>query len=402
MMQDQQKNLGFIVIAAALGVGLVLTGCGRHGARGPQEMGPPEVGFFTVSEQPLELTTVLPGRTSAFREAQIRPQVNGLILERVFEEGADVKVGDRLYQIDPAPYQAAVDQAKAAVAMAEASLPALRSREARMKDLVTTRAVGQQDYDDALAALKQAEAQRESGKAALASAQINLSYTPIHAPVAGRIGRSAVTEGALVTAYQPIPLATIRQLDPIYLDVTQSTAELLRLKRRLADGRLSEEGTDLATVTILQEDGIPYPHEGTLAFRDVTVDPSTASVVLRIVVPNPENALLPGMFLRAILKEGVRRQAILVPQQSVNRNPKGQPFSWVVTADGKADVRMLEVDQAIGNQWHITSGLAAGDRVILEGIQRLRPGIAVKAVEITASKSEAPATRSDTPATQSH
>ncbi len=383
MMQDQRKKHGFIVLTAAIGVGLALTGCGRRGTRGPQEMGPPEVGFFTVTEQPLELTTALPGRTSSFREAQIRPQVNGLILERVFEEGANVKVGDRLYQIDPAPYQAAVDQAKAAVAMAEASLPALRSREARMKELVATRAVGQQDYDDVLAALKQAEAQQESGKAVLASAEINLSHTPIHAPVAGRIGRSAVTEGALVTAYQPIPLATIRQLDPIYLDVTQSTAELLRLKRRLADGRLSEEGADLATVTILQEDGIPYPHAGTLAFRDVTVDPSTASVVLRIVVPNPENALLPGMFLRAILKEGVRRQAILVPQQSVNRNPKGQPFAWVVTADGKADVRMLEVDQAIGNQWHITSGLAAGDRVIQEGIQRLRPGIAVKAVEIT-------------------
>ncbi len=390
MMQDQRKNHGFIIRTAILGIGFVVfTGCGQRGARGPQDMGPPEVGVFTVTEQPLELTTVLPGRTSAFREAQIRPQVNGLIRERVFEEGAEVKAGDRLYQIDPAPYQAAVDQAKAAVAMAEASLPALRSRETRMKELASTRAVGQQDYDDALAALRQAEAQRASSLAALASAEINLSYTPIHAPVAGRIGRSAVTEGALVTAYQPVPLATIRQLDPIYLDVTQSTAELLRLKRRLADGRLSEDGADMATVTILQEDGIPYPHEGTLAFRDVSVDPSTASVVLRIVVPNPDGALLPGMFLRAILKEGIRRQAILVPQQSVRRNPKGQPFTWVVTADGKADVRMLELDQAIGNQWHITSGLTAGDRVIQEGIQRLRPGTPVKVVDMASTNQPA-------------
>jgi len=382
MMQDRQPKTHSFILATALGVGLVLTGCGRRGGRGPQDMGPPEVGFLTVTEQPLELTTVLPGRTSAFREAQIRPQVNGLILERVFEEGAAVKAGDLLYRIEPAPYQAVVDQARAAVAMAEASLPALRSREARMKELVATRAVGQQDYDDALAALKQAEAQLTASKAALASAEINLSYTPIHAPVAGRIGRSAVTEGALVTAYQPVPLATIRQLDPIYLDVTQSTAELLRIKRRLADGRLSEDGADMATVTILQEDGIAYPQEGTLAFREVTVDPSTASVVLRIVVPNPDGALLPGMFLRAILKEGVRSKAILVPQQGVSRNPKGEPFAWVVTADGTADVRMLEIDQAIGNQWHITSGLAAGDRVILEGIQRLRPGSPVKAVAI--------------------
>jgi membrane fusion protein (multidrug efflux system) len=276
--------------------------------------------------------------------------------------------------------------------MAEASLPALRSREARMKELVATRAVGQQDYDDALAALKQAEAQQAAGKAALAGAEINLSYTPIHAPVAGRIGRSAVTEGALVTAYQPVPLATIRQLDPIYLDVTQSTAELLRLKRRLADGRLSEDGADMATVTVLQEDGVPCPHAGTLAFRDVAVDPTTASVLLRIVVPNPDGDLLPGMFLRAILKEGILDNAILIPQQSVSRNPKGQPFVWVLTAEGTADVRILEIDQAIGCQWHITSGLAAGDRVILDGIQRLRPGVPVKAVEIeTAVTGESPA-----------
>ncbi len=365
-------------------------------------MGPPEAGVVTVKEQALVLTTELPGRTAAFRTAQIRPQVNGLILKRTFEEGVDVKAGDLLYQIDPAPYQAACAQAKAIVAMAEAGLPALRSREKRMKELVATRAVGQQDYDDTLASLRQAEAQMESGKAALASAEINLSYTPIKAPITGRIGRSAITEGSLVTAYQPVPLATIQQLDPIYVDVTQSTAALLRMQRRLADGQLSEEGADLAKVTILQEDGVPYPLEGTLEFRDVTVDPTTGSVILRIVVPNPDGVLLPGMFARAVLKEGTRPKAILIPQQGVSRNQKGDPYAWVVDEAGTVAMRMLVIDQAIGNQWLVSSGLAAGDRIILEGTQRLRPGATVKPVPLDGDSGAPSAAKSPTPAATSN
>jgi membrane fusion protein (multidrug efflux system) len=325
------------------------------------------------------LTTELPGRTVAYRVAEIRPQVNGLILKRAFTEGSDVKAGDLLYQIDPAPYEAAYEQAKASVAVAEANLPALRSRVERFEGLVAIHAVGQQDYDDALAALRQMEAQLQAGKAAMEQARINLSYTPIRAPISGRIGRSSVTEGALVTAYQPVPLATIQQLDPIYVDAPQSTAELLQLQKRLAEGHLDHDGT-LNRVELILEDGSQYPLEGTLAFRDVTVDPTTGSVILRIVVPNPDHTLLPGMFVRAVVPEGVKADAILVPQQAVSRTPKGEPFVWIVDENGKASVRMLTLDRAIGDRWLVSSGLAPGDRVIVEGLQYLRPEMEVTVV----------------------
>lgn len=377
------------VIAAAgiLGAGWMLAGCGPRGPHGPQQMGPPEVSVVTIKTERLVLTTELPGRTAAYRLAEIRPQVNGLILKRAFTEGADVKAGELLYQIDPAPYQAAYDQAKAAVAMAEANLPAFRSREERFKELVASRAVGQQDYDDALAALRQAEAQLAVSQAAMESAKINLSYTPIKAPISGRIGLSSVTEGALVTAYQPVPLASIQQLDPIYVDVPQSTAELLLLRQRLADGRLTGDGADQNKVELIHEDGTPYPLEGTLEFRDITVDPTTGSVTLRIVVPNPDGALLPGMFVRAVLKEGVSEQAILVPQPGVSRNQKGEPFALVVDAAGTVEQRALALERAIGDKWLVSSGLAVGDRVIVEGLQRVRPGASVK----VASPGAAPA-----------
>lgn len=341
-------------------------------------MPPPEVGVEIVGEQRLVLTTELPGRTAAFRTADIRPQLNGLILKREFTEGADVKAGDVLYRIDPAPYQAAYNQATAAVAMAEASLPALRSREARLKELAASRAVGQQDYDDAAAALRQTEAQLAVSQAAMESARINLSYAPVRAPISGRIGRSEVTEGAMVTAYQPLALASIRQLDPIFVDVPQSTADLLRLKRRMADGRLGRDGDGPNRVTILQEDGTPYALEGTLEFRDVTVDPTTGSVILRIVVPNPEGALLPGMFVRVVLKEGVTERAILIPQQSVGRTQQGAPYVLIADPEAKVVQRMLQLDRAIGARWLVSSGLAAGDRVIVEGLQRVRPGASVR------------------------
>lgn len=351
-------------------------GCGSREAQKAQQGGP-EVKVMTVRTERVELTRELPGRIVAARVSDIRPQVNGLILKRAFEEGAFVKEGDLLYQVDPAPYKAAFDQAKAALAMAEAKLPAACSQEERFKELVACRAVGQQDYDNALAARRQAEAQLEVSRAALESARINLAYTPIKAPISGRIGRSAVTEGAMVTAYQPVALATIQQLDPIYVDVPQSTSELLKLKKAVAEGKYSSDSDGLNKVAILHEDGSRYPKEGKLEFREVSVNPETGTVMVRIMVPNPDGILLPGMFVRAIVKEGVLDKAILVTQTAVNRDPKGDPYVFVVDADGKAMVRPITVDRAIGNRWLAASGLAEGDRVIIEGLQRVRNGVPV-------------------------
>jgi len=376
------RNLSGIKWILILTAGLLLAGCGPRGPQGPQQK-PAEVGVVTIQTERVVLTRELPGRTTAFRMSDIRPQVSGLILKRVFEEGALVQAGDVLYQIDPAQYQAAYDQAKAAVAMIEANLPAVRLREERFKQLIASNAVSLQDYDNTLAVLRQTEAQLESGKAALEAARINLSYTPIKAPISGRTGRSSVTEGAMVTAYQPVPLATVQQLDPIYVDVSQSTAELLRLQKYMTDGKLSSESASRNKVTIILEDGTPYSLEGTLEFRDITVNPATGSVILRITVPNPDSVLLPGMFVRAVLEEGVIEQAIMVPQPGVSRDQKGMPFAWVVDESGNAAIRMLTVERAIRDKWLVSSGLAAGDRVIVEGMQRMRPGIPVT---VTAAK----------------
>jgi membrane fusion protein (multidrug efflux system) len=337
-----------------------------------------------VRPEKVVLTTELPGRTSPYLVAEIRPQVNGLIRERSFEEGTDVKAGALLYQIDPAQYQAAYDQAKASLAMAEANVPAARSRAERLKGLVAIRAAGQQDYDDAAAAALQAEASVAAAKAAVDSARVNLSYTPIRAPIPGRTGRSSVTVGALVTAYQPVPLATVQQLDPIYVDVVQSSSELLRLRRGFKSGDLSRSGTSWSKVKLVLEDGIAYPKEGKLKFQDVTVDPTTGSVSLRMVFPNPDHVLLPGMFVRAIVEEGENQKAILVPQQAVTRDAKGTPLALVVGKDGKVEQRILEIDRALGDRWLVTKGLASGDQVIVDGVQRVRPGADVKAVPFAA------------------
>ncbi|MDP8235552.1 MAG: efflux RND transporter periplasmic adaptor subunit [Candidatus Erginobacter occultus] len=374
-------------LVCVIATGMAASGCG-HGQ--PPQLGPPEVSVVTMKPERVVLTTELPGRTAAYRVAEIRPQVNGLILKRAFKEGSDVKAGELLYRIDPALYQAAYDRAQAAVAMAEANLPALRSREERFKKLVASHALGQQEYDDALAALRRMEAQLMISQSALESAKINLSYTPIKAPISGRIGRSGVTEGALVTAYQPIPLATIQQLDPIYVDVPQSTTELLRLRRRLADGQLTYDGTSQSAVQLILEDGMVYPLEGKLEFSDITVDPTTGSVILRVVVPNPDDALLPGMFVRTVLKEGVKEVAILVPQPGVRRDQKGTPFVLLVDAGGKVEQRMLKLDRAIGGRWLVSSGLNPGDRVIVEGVQRVRPGASVKIVPLDAGWRDGP------------
>jgi len=381
-----EEPLKFILVIMALSVSLLAGGCGSR-KQAPPPPSVPEVAVVTVRTEQVVLTTELPGRTSAYRVSEIRPQVGGLIKKRLFQEGSNVAAGQVLYQIDPASYQSALNNAKAALSRAEANLPAIRLRVERYKDLVSVKAVSQQDYDDAAAALKQAEADVEYWKAALETASINLGYTRLTAPISGRIGRSNVTDGALVTAHQPLSLATVQQLDPIYVDVPQSTAELLRLKGRLKDGRIDQNGANQKKVRLLLEDGTPYSREGTLQFQDVTVDPTTGSVILRVVFRNPQGVLLPGMFVRAVVQEGVNRQAILVPQQSVSRDPKGNPAVLIVDAEGKVQQRMLVLDRAIGDKWLVSSGLASGDRVIAEGIQKVRPGASVKVVPFEAAKS---------------
>lgn len=396
------------LVVAALMTSLCLAGCSRR--QGPPPSSIPEVAVVTVEPQKVPLTSELPGRTCGYLVAEIRPQVNGLILKRIFDEGALVKKDDVLYQIDPAPYQAALDSADAnlqaakkatdrARAALDASIAGLKRHQAtltlakrnleRFENLVKTEAVSAMqrdqaatDVDVAEATLKTAEAQVEcdrqavataeanikQAEAALQTARINLDYTKIAAPISGRIGRSNVTQGAIVTAYQPVALATIQQFDPIYVDVPQSTAELNRLRRSLANGRLKNNGTD--RVKIILEDGTAYPLEGSLQFRDVTVDPTTGSVIFRITVPNPSSILLPGMFVRAVVDEGVDDRAILIPQQAVMRDPKGNPMAWIVDGAGKLQPRPLTTDRAMGDRWLVSSGLARGDRVIVEGIQK--------------------------------
>jgi membrane fusion protein (multidrug efflux system) len=378
--QNAYDPIRWTLALAALASLFWLGGCEREHGQQATPAPVPEVATVTIEPRQVELTTELPGRTSAYLVAEIRPQVNGIIQKRQFREGSDVKAGQLLYQIDPAPFQVAHDSAKASLGKAQANLPSIRSRAERYKELLVDKAVSGQDYDDAAAAVEQARAEIEYWKTVVEAARINLGYTRVTAPIPGRIGRSSVTDGALVTAYQPTSLATIQQLDPIYVDVAQSTTELLRLKRHLEDGRLNQNGTQQKRVRLILEDGTVYPLEGTLQFRDVTVDPTTGSVILRLVFPNPEGVLLPGMFVRAVVQEGVNEQAILIPQQAVSRDPKGNPVALVVDAAGKAQQRMLTLGQALGDQWLVAAGLAPGERVIVEGLQKVRPGAAVKAV----------------------
>ncbi len=375
----KNKSRIFPVFAAFLGIVIfTLEGCGDQNAGGPPPL--PEVSFVTVESRQVLMTTELPGRISAYRVAEVRPQVNGIIQKRLFTEGSEVKEGQALFQIDAALYQATFENAKAALARSEAQLSSVSLKEKRLKNLLDERAVSRQDYDDAAAALKQVQADIQYAKASLETARIHLQYTTIEAPVSGRIGKSSVTEGALVAAGQPLALATIQQLNPMYVDVTQSTTDIQRLRRQLQEGQLDQNGKNQQKVRLLLDDGTEYPLKGTLQFRDVTVDPSTGSVVLRIVFPNPKGILLPGMFVRAVVQEGINKQALLIPQQAVSRDPKGNPQTLVVTPDGKVEQRGITVDRAIGNDWLISSGLNAGERVIMEGALKIRPGLSVKAV----------------------
>lgn len=364
---------------AVLLLASVLAACNREPGMQAQGPGAAQVTVVTLKEQPVTLSRDLPGRTSAFRVAEVRPQVDGIVKQRLFAEGALVSAGQALYQLDDATYRANYGVAQAALARAEATLEAARLRARRSAELVKTGLVSAQDNDNAVAALHQAEADVAAARAELQAARVVLEHARITSPIAGRIGKSAVTEGALVTENQESPLATVQQLDPIHVDVTQSSAELLQLRKDLAEGKLQAERS--AAVTILLEDGSRYPHAGTLAFADVTVDPGTGSYSLRIQVPNPEHALLPGMYVRAVIGSGVRPNGLLVPQQGIARDPKGNASALVVGADGKVAVRPVQVSRAIGDQWLVDDGLAAGDRVIVAGLQKVQPGLPVQATE---------------------
>ena len=343
----------------------------------------PQVTVLTLKPQNVVLKTLLPGRTAPTVIAEVRPQVTGIIQSRTFTEGAEVKAGSVLYRLDPSTYQAAYDSARASIAKAEAAVQTAQRNVERNKELVAIKFVSQQAYDDAVTTLAQNEADLSAAKAATQAARINLAYTNVVAPIAGRIGKSAVTAGALVTANQPTPLATIQQMNPMYVDITQSSTEALRLRRAMASGELKRAREDAARVTLQLEDGTNYPLEGTLQFSDVTVDASTGAITLRALFPNPDGLLLPNMYVRTALEEGLRENAILVPQQAVTRDPKGQAVAMVVGADGNVEARPLKVTRTIGSDWLVDSGLRAGDRVIVEGLQRARPGMSVQPVEAT-------------------
>lgn len=360
-------------------IALTLAACGQKGAGAAgMGMGPTEVGYIVAQSQPVGLTTELSGRTSAFLVSEVRPQVGGVIKARLFEEGAYVRAGQSLYQIDPATYQATYNSAAAALAQAQAQATAAKLRADRYKLLVETGAVSKQDNDDAQAAAAQTAAAVAVQKAALDTARINLNYTKVAAPISGRIGKSAVTPGALVTASQAAPLATVQDLSKVYVDLTQTSAELLKLQKQFASGELGRPGS--AQVTLKLEDGSTYPIPGRLEFSDVTVDPGTGSVTLRAIFPNPNGTLLPGMYVRAVLSQGVASSGILVPQGAIQRDPKGAAMVQVVNAKGAAEPRPIALGRTVGDKWLVTSGLRAGDKVITEGLQKVRPGAPIKPV----------------------
>jgi membrane fusion protein (multidrug efflux system) len=369
-----------LTVVAAVAAALVLTACGRVDAQGAPggAMPPAQVGVVTLQPQRVELSAELAGRTVAYQVAEVRPQVNGIVKARAFTEGSDVKAGQLLYQIDPATYQAALDTAKATLAKAEATATTARIKAGRYDELAGIDAVSKQLHDDAQAALKQAQADVDAARAAVRTAQIDLDRTRVSAPIAGRIGRSAVTPGALVTANQANAMATLQQLDPIYVDVTQTSAELLRLQHDLAEGRLQRDAAGQARVKLLLEDGSTYALDGKLQFSELQVDPGSGSVTLRAVFPNPKRQLLPGMYVRAQVQSGVQAQALLAPQSAVSRDAQGHATAMVLGSDGKVQARVLQTGGVVQGQWLVTSGLAAGDRLIVDGLQRLRPGMAAQ------------------------
>lgn len=362
----------FIIISAAL-----LAGCNDQGdtQAHPAE---PQVTVHVVESAPLAVTTELPGRTTPIRIAEVRPQVSGIVLKRNFTEGSDIEAGQSLYQIDPATYQADYDSAKGELAKSEAAAAIAHLTVKRYVPLVGTKYISQQEYDQAIADARQADAAVIAAKAAVESARINLAYTKVTSPISGRIGKSSVTEGALVTNGQATELATVQQLDPIYVDVTQSSSDFMRLRQSVEQGSLHKDNTR-SNVELVMENGQAYPLKGTLQFSDVTVDESTGSITLRAVFPNPQHTLLPGMFVRARIDEGIQPNAILVPQQGVTRTPRGDAMVMIVNDKDQVEARDVIATQAIGDKWLISKGLQPGDKVIVSGLQKARPGEQVKA-----------------------
>jgi membrane fusion protein (multidrug efflux system) len=358
----------------AFSLALVLAACGQQPEQAPQAP-PAAVGYVTVSEQPVTLTTELPGRTSAYETSEVRPQVNGLVQQRLFTEGDIVRKGQPLYRIDSAPYQAQVASARAALARARASIASSAALARRYGELVKINAIAKQDYENALTTAEQARADVAAQQAAVRTAEIDLGRTTIRAPITGRIGRSIYTTGALVTASQADPLATIQRIDPIYVDIQQSSADLLKLRQQILAGQVANAGG--ARVKLLLEDGSTYGPTGTLRFADVTVDATTGSQVIRAQFPNPNGLLLPGMYVRAQLEQGVQQQAMLVPQRAVGRDERGNATVMVVGQGNKVEVRTLQTSRTIGDNWLVTGGVKPGDRVIVEGGGQLRPGMPV-------------------------
>lgn len=379
------RKVFFLWPATALAISCALSACGKPPGGAPPAAGTPIVGVITVQMQPVALSTELPGRTVPYQIADVRPQVNGIIKARNFREGSDVKAGQVLYQINPATYKAAYDSSVAALAKAQASLTTARLKSERYKELVAINAVSKQDYDDAAATLGEGESDVAAAKANVETSRINLAYASVEAPISGRIGKSTVTPGALVTASQTTAMTTIQQLDPIYVDVTQSSAALLNLKESFANGDLQKSGSNAAKVKLILENGRTYPLEGRLEFSDVTVNQDTGAITLRAVFPNPKADLLPGMYVRAVLQEGVKEQGLLVPQQAVSRDSTGKPMAYVVSSSNKLEQRALVTDRAIGDQWLVRSGLQAGDRLVVDGQQRAAPGVTVKTMPWSAN-----------------
>jgi membrane fusion protein (multidrug efflux system) len=383
---------------ALLAVGLLVVGCGQQsgpaaapGARGASV---PEVSVVVLRPKPVTVTSELPGRVTAYLTAEVRPQVNGIIKERRFKEGAEVSTDEVLYVIDPAPYQAAHDSAAAALQKADAMVPSAQAKADRYQGLSREKAVSQQDVDDAVAALAQAKAVVAAAKAELETARINLAYTQVKAPIAGRIGKSAFTVGALVTANQGDALAVIRELDPIYVDIAQSSANLLKLRRAFADGQLAIRSGSIP-VRLILEDGTSYAHTGKLGFAEVKVDESTGTFTLRAQFENPDRLLLPGMYVRAVIEEGVSSGAFLVPQRGVGRNIRGEATAMFVGAGDKVEERVLKIRRGIGNDWLVESGVADGDRLIVEGTMKARRGQAVKPIEVTIDEKSGEIKRAD-------
>ncbi len=391
------KNRGLTPLAAILMLSgsVVLAGCDENKSQQAGQQQAPEVGVVTLKNAPLKMTTDLPGRTSAFRIAEVRPQVSGIILKRNFVEGSDIKAGESLYQIDPATYQATYDSAKGDLLQAQANAHIAALTVKRYKPLLGTRYISQQDYDQAIATQSQTAAAVEAAKANVENARINLAYTKVTSPISGRIGKSSVTEGALVQSAQTTALATVQQLDTIYVDVTQSSDDFLRLRQELESGTL-KQSDGKASVTLLMANGSEYQQPGTLEFSDVTVDETTGSITLRAIFPNPDNRLLPGMFVRARLDEGINPNALLVPQQGVTRTPTGQATALVVDQNNKVETRNIITEQAIGDKWLVADGLKAGDRVIITGIQRVKSGAQVTPQEVSDNAKPAQASAENT------